>query len=563
MIIHDVVQRTPEWDALRERCWPGSVAPAMRGESPYVRRDEAIAMAATGSPREFSDWVLKNIIEKGHEIELKGRWIAEQMLGETLYPATVTEEFEGLSRPLLSSLDGMTMDGLTTFECKQYNAELFAAVQGGDCLSYRFQVVQGLVISSADRCLFMCSDGTKEHTATCWITLRDGDARDLIAGWKQFETEVANYTPQPAVAEVVGATIKELPALMVRVEGRVVDSNLGVFRQAARELIGAIKTDLQDDQDFADAEKAIKWLKDGEDRLELVKAQALSQTATIDDLFRTIDEIKGGMRDKRLGLEKTVDQRKKSIRGEIVAAAQHALRDHVTALNDRLRKVAAGWYRSQIGPTVPVENFDFAMVIKGKKTIASIRNAVNTLLADAKIRTNQQADAIQANLELMVERAPQHGHLFPDAAELSRKPAVDLELVIADRLRVDQERIAREEEARRTTLETIARFGQQPPAPAHTAEAGLRESAVSAGTAVSAAPDNSQLAIPQAVGAAAIDTTNKFVVGMRGDDTLVIAKLRPDYLLTKANALNLAAWLVALADHDDEFPALLRAVQST
>jgi predicted phage-related endonuclease len=535
----------------------------MRGESPYVRRDEAIAMAATGTQQEFSAWVLKNIIEKGHEVEPFGRSIAEGIIGETLFPATVSEDIPGLSRRLLSSLDGWTMDGRITAEVKRFNAELFAAVQAGDCLHHRFQVVQGLVITKAEKCLFVVSDGTAERTATCWITLRDGDAADLIAGWKQFETEVANYTPQPAVVEVVGATIKELPALMVRVEGRVVDSNLGAFRQAARELIGAIKTDLQDDQDFADAEKAIKWLKDGEDRLELVKAQALSQTATIDDLFRTIDEIKGGMRDKRLGLEKTVDQRKKSIRGEIVAAAQHALRDHVTALNDRLRKVAAGWYRSQIGPTVPVENFDFAMVIKGKKTIASIRNAVNTLLADAKIRTNQQADAIQANLELMVERAPQHGHLFPDAAELSRKPAVDLELVIADRLRVDQERIAREETARAAAAAAI-QTAQQPPAPAHTAEAGLRESAVSVGTAVSAAPDNSQLAIPQAAGAAAeINTMNKFFVAVRGDDTLVIAKLRPDYLLTRANALNLAAWLVALADHDDEFPALLRAVQNT
>src|SRR6266705_1457913 len=114
MQFHNVVQGTPAWDALREKSWSASVAPAMRGESPYVRRDEAIAMAATGSQREFSDWVQKNILEKGHEVEAIGRRIAEAMLDEDLYPATATEDIQGLSRPLLVSLDGMTMDGVTT-----------------------------------------------------------------------------------------------------------------------------------------------------------------------------------------------------------------------------------------------------------------------------------------------------------------------------------------------------------------------------------------------------------------------------------------------------------------
>jgi predicted phage-related endonuclease len=564
MIIHDVVQRTAEWDALREKCWPGSVAPAMRGESPYVKRDEAIAMAATGSPRQFSDWVLKNIIEKGHEIEANGRAIAEEMLGEDLYPATVTEDIPGLSRPLLSSLDGMTMDGQTIYECKQYNAELFAAVRDGDCLSHRFQVVQGLLITNAKRCLFMVTDGSKEKTATCWLTLGpDGEeARDLIAGWKQFEADVKNYTPQPAMVEVVGATIKELPALMVRVEGRVVDSNLGVFRQAARDLVAAIKTDLQDDQDFADADKATKWLKDGEDRLELVKKQAQSQAATIDDLFRTIDEIREGMRDKRLMLEKLVKTRKEAIRAEIVTKARMALANHIRSLTDRLAAVAKNWWPKGIKtPAVVFNGENFAGVIKGLKSIDSLRDKVNTELARCTIETNKIADAMQSNLTTLALHAPQHAHLFTDAEALMLKTPEDLTLVIADRLSAEQARIEREEAARAATAAAIA-TAQQPPAAALTAAKPSESQPVDV-TSASAESSDSQLSTSQAVGAAVIYTGNTYLVGVRSDDTIVIARLRPDYQMTKASALNLAAWLVAAADDHDEFPALLQAIRNT
>jgi hypothetical protein len=57
-----------------------------------------------------------------------------------------------------------------------------------------------------------------------------------------------------------------------------------------------------------------------------------------------------------------------------------------------------------------------------------------------------------------------------------------------------------------------------------------------------------------------IDTTNDSLVGILGDG-IVIAKMRPR--LTKAEALRLAAWIVAIADDDDEFPKLLQAVQNT
>jgi len=58
-----------------------------------------------------------------------------------------------------------------------------------------------------------------------------------------------------------------------------------------------------------------------------------------------------------------------------------------------------------------------------------------------------------------------------------------------------------------------------------------------------------------------IETTNDFMVSVRGEQILIMAG--PPRILTKAEALRLAAWLVALADDAETFPAVLAAVQNT
>lgn len=57
-----------------------------------------------------------------------------------------------------------------------------------------------------------------------------------------------------------------------------------------------------------------------------------------------------------------------------------------------------------------------------------------------------------------------------------------------------------------------------------------------------------------------IDTDNLEAVGLRGDDIVI---LRRGIRLSRDQALNLAAWLVALADHDGRFADVLERVQNT
>jgi hypothetical protein len=60
-----------------------------------------------------------------------------------------------------------------------------------------------------------------------------------------------------------------------------------------------------------------------------------------------------------------------------------------------------------------------------------------------------------------------------------------------------------------------------------------------------------------------MDTTNKFMVAGAAERLLILKAQWLAQPITKADALNLAAWLVALADDDGAFPALLEAVQNT
>lgn len=58
---------------------------------------------------------------------------------------------------------------------------------------------------------------------------------------------------------------------------------------------------------------------------------------------------------------------------------------------------------------------------------------------------------------------------------------------------------------------------------------------------------------------AEINVSNDSVVSVSGDQ-IVIMRLRQR--MTKPEALRLAAWIVAIADDDESFPALLEAVQN-
>ena len=444
MRIHDLKQGSKEWLRHRATSLNASDAPAMLGCSSYRTRSQLLHEIATGITPEVGP-ELQRRYDNGHRSEALARPLMEQIVGEELYPVVGTEG------RLSASFDGLTLMGDMAGEHKALNDTLRACMvdgcTGADLpLMYQVQMQQQCMVAGCSRVLFMASKWDGEALVEerhCWYESNPELAERIRAGWEQFAIDLAAYIPEPApAADPIAAVIESLPALVVNVEGRVVNSNLAPFKAAAESFLAKIKTDLQSDQDFADAERTVKFCKDGEERLELVKAQALAQTASIDDLFRTIDAICESMRAKRLALDKLVKTRKESIRGEIVAGAQAELDAHVAKLNARL---GTNWLPRMVG--------GFGEAIKGKKTVASVREACSVALANAKIDLNAVADRLEMNRRSLVSDGKDSLFLFADFASVGRESVETFSAIAAQRIGRHQQELVDAAERKRVADE--------------------------------------------------------------------------------------------------------------
>lgn len=420
MIVIDVVQGSDQWLALRANHPTASEAPVMMSASSKMKRNELLHLCATGTEQEVSDWVQRNLFDKGHAYEAAARPIVESMIGEELYPVTATDDDSWL----LASFDGITMLEDACFEHKMWNEELAQCVRDQNLpAEYYWQLEQQLFVSKADKVIFVVSDGTPDKFVSMEYFPVPGRAVELIRGWRQFAIDLETFKPIEEKPVAVAEPIKDLPALMVQLVGEVKTSNLAVYKATAIDFIRRIKTDLQTDEDFAQAEATVKFCDNAEKELELVKSQALSQTQTIDELFRTIDQLKDEMRSKRLQLDKLVTARKQSIRLEIKAEAEEKLREHIAAINKELGRVQ-----------LPSIVADFATAIKNKRTIASLRDGVDSELARTKIKADATAMVIRENLQSLRELAAGKEFLFVDAQQLVLKPNDDLVNLIKARI---------------------------------------------------------------------------------------------------------------------------------
>lgn len=434
--IHNLLQGSDDWHAFRFTHHGASEAAAMLGLSKKVTRTELVRMKATGLAKEFSDWVQENILDYGHEVEALARPNAEKILVDELYPVTLSLGRES------ASCDGLNMAETIGFEHKQWNEELAAAVAGNELPDdHKPQVQQQLMVTGAEKWMFMVSDGTEENMVWMWVYPDAAWFDRIRAGWEQFDTDVANYKQVDHAVKPEAAPAAALPALVVHTEGKVVSSNLMVYQKAAEKFLSTIKTDLQDDQDFADAEYNVKFCGEAEDKLELAKAAALAQTSTIDEVMRTVDHIKEQFRAKRLQLEKLVKTRKEQIKETILNEGKREYADHIAALEKEIAPL-----RLALLPP------DFAGAMKNKRTLASLHDAVNTTLANAKIEANQKAADYRVKQAWCKENAAGYGHLFMDMAQIIGKPMDDFQLVVRTRIADHERAEAAKQEALRAKI---------------------------------------------------------------------------------------------------------------
>jgi putative phage-type endonuclease len=422
-------QGSDEWLAHRRTTRNASEAPAMMGASPYVSRSQLLHQLATGIEREIDD-ATQRVFTHGHAVEPKLRAIAESIIGEDLYPVTGVSDDGYLG----ASFDGVTLGEDVIFEAKQSNQTKVACIRRDEIppADYWQIVQQFAVCTSAERCLYLVGDGTEDDTAMLSIT-RDRIAADipkLLAGWQQFDADVAAYVPEPvAAAAPTGRAPETLPALSIQVTGMVTASNLAEFKANALAVLGGINRKLTTDEDFADAEKTVKWCQGVEERLAATKQQVLGQTADIDAVFRTMDEVSAETRRIRLDLDKLVTREKENRKLEIVNRCKAAYEAHVT----ELRAETNGVWLNLNAP-------DLAGAIRGKKSLKSMQDACDTVLAQAKIAANESARHIRAALACLSEETAEHKHLFPDYLNYIAKPVEDIRALVRGRIAEHKQR---------------------------------------------------------------------------------------------------------------------------
>ena len=438
----NLIQGSKEWRDHRAENYNASEAPAMMGKSKYMSRDQLIHQQVTGETKEIGEF-LQKLFDEGHAAEAAIRPYIERMIDEELYPVTGTEYIDGV--PLSASFDGLTLMENIVFEHKLWNEKLAANMRDGIVeLHYSYQIQQQLMISGAEKAIFVTSDGTPDNIELIWVFPDKEIFSSLISGWKHFGDDMANYKPIAEVVKPEATAIMDLPAINIQIKGEVSLSNLPVYEKAVMAFIENINTDLQTDQDFADAEKTVKFCGEAEKKLELVKEQALEQTADISQLFRTINKLKEEMRAKRLNLDKSVKTQKEKIKNEVIMKAEKEYYDHETALNTSL-----GGVFIRLNPNI-------AFSLKGKKTVSSLRSAANDQVAQMKIESSGIADNARINLDAISE---EYKFLFNDVAQIIHKPNDDFKLLVDSRInehkQKEQEKIdAAVEEAAEEKIET-------------------------------------------------------------------------------------------------------------
>ena len=190
MIKHKLIQGSPEWVAFRLEHDGASEAAAMLGLSRKNTRNELLHMKHTGMSKEFSEFVQRNILDKGHKVEALARPLIEEAIGDDLYPVTCS------NGRLSASCDGLTMGvegGEIAFEHKQWNAEHSEMVRNNIMPEEHIpQCQQIMLVTGAQKVVFTVSDGTPDNLVRMDVLPDDAWFERIERGWEQFHKDLAH-----------------------------------------------------------------------------------------------------------------------------------------------------------------------------------------------------------------------------------------------------------------------------------------------------------------------------------------------------------------------------------
>lgn len=442
-ILENVFQGTEKWTSIRTKHFTASEAPVAFGVSKYLDRNELLQQKATGKIPEISG-AQQKLFDAGHESESKARLLAEEIVGSDLYPVTATLIIDDL--PLLASFDGVNLTQDIIWEHKLWSESLYKQVT--ECNldpHYSIQLDHQLLISGAEKCLFMTSDGTKDNCAWMWYETTEQKKSTLISTWNQFKKDLAEYQPREITEKPVVVVTHHLPSVNIQVKGELTVCNLADVTPHFDKFIEQAKVYLETDEDFAIAESESKIARDQAKRCNDTARSVIDQMLSVSEIVSKLEEYAGKFNALALKQEKLVKSQKDKIKEEIIDDACMLCEHHVDAIHDELIKFVN--FGNHAHPAIwSRRNFEAAC--KNKRTLASLHNAVDTEVAAIKIKLDDLARVIRKNLTHL----PEDLSLFRDLQSIITKPEDDFKLLVESRL-AEQKR--KEEEAAKRAAEEV------------------------------------------------------------------------------------------------------------
>lgn len=441
--VHTVEQGSAEWLLEREACFCASDAPAMMGVSKHKSRRALLHEKKTGQ-REEVDTFTQARFDKGHETEASARKIVELDLFEDLRPAVVSREIDGLM--LMASLDGCSEDGFYLFEHKLWNETLVANIKKGVLEpSYYWQLEQQLMISEANQVIFVCSDGTADKMVQMIYQSTVERRSELIAGWKQFAKDLESYEPEAIVEVVTGITAETFPLVKYKVEGSQIISNIAQVLPAIKERAEIeMNRVLETDQDFADKELMNKAVVAARASIKQAVADVTGEFVSYSEFATIGAEIDSVLQKMQSSGEKAVKLAKDAKKESIKAAAKA----EILAYLDDCSKVISPLNISGI---IEIDA-DFTGAMKNKRTLESLKDAVDGVVASAKIEIDAVMARVVPNQVFVRAEAVAYKFLFSDLVNIINQAAEPFQAIVRARIAAHKQEEKQKDEDRRAVI---------------------------------------------------------------------------------------------------------------
>lgn len=422
MIIHRLIQGTPDWHEHRAKFFNASDAPAMLGCSPYKTREQLLFEKFTGLTPEITAFN-QRIFDEGHRFEALARPLAEEIIGDDLQPIVITEGEYG------ASLDGQGFGCPINWENKTLNQDIKTTFERGEIPKYiRVQVEQQMRIDTAcEKTLITAvkfdADGDLVEMMQQWYTRDDALWNEITEGWKQFETELLTYQPDPEV-NVFSAPAEGAPMVAVQAEGRIIQSNLPVvIEYVEREKANLNNIVFQTDEDYEFAGNKGKEYRELQKCAKHAKAAMLEGTIALGEAVRQLDYIDKLAGEMALHLEKSVKQNKINKQTELIVSGKQDWQKIIADLEQTIKPLKI---------TIPAP--DFAESMKGLKSVKSFTTACKKALEESRKAATTQAQEIGSNLALFGYVKDEYGFLFEDINAISYKPLAEFKVILDGRI---------------------------------------------------------------------------------------------------------------------------------